>query len=45
VWTAPITAGGGTKPTLTVTGSGDIGSTALEYADLSTADHTGALDY
>ncbi|MDQ4212833.1 fibronectin type III domain-containing protein [Microbacterium sp. ASV81] len=44
VWTAPITAGGGTKPTITATGTagGDIGVAALEYAGLSTG--AGAVD-
>ena len=39
VWTAPITAGGGTKPTITakVTSSADIGVAAAEYSGLSTA--------
>src|SRR5262249_9586126 len=39
VWTAPVTAGGGTKPTITVkpTGTADVGVAALEYAGLSTA--------
>ena len=38
VWTAPITAGGGTRPaiTITATGSADIGGAALEYSGLST---------
>jgi hypothetical protein len=46
VWTAPITAGGGTRPTitLTATGNGDIGGAALEYAGLSTAAGTAAVD-
>jgi hypothetical protein len=46
VWTAPITAGGGTKPTITATatGSGDIGVAALEYAGLSTTAGVGAVD-
>ena len=46
VWTAPITAGGGTKPTITVkpTSAADVGAAALEYAGLSTASGTGALD-
>jgi Domain of unknown function (DUF1929)/Fibronectin type III domain len=39
VWSAPVTAGGGARPTITahVTSAADIGVTALEYAGLSTA--------
>src|SRR5262249_23821942 len=46
VWTAQITAGGGTKPKITVTGSGkaDIGTAALEYPGLSTATGAAAID-
>ena len=46
VWSAPITAGGGTRPTITVTatGSADIGAAALEYAGLSTAAGAAAVD-
>jgi hypothetical protein len=46
VWTAPITAGDGTKPVITVTASGsaDIGGAALEYANLSTAAGAAAVD-
>jgi hypothetical protein len=46
VWTAPVTAGGGTKPTITVSASvaGDVGAAAVEYANLSTAAGTGAVD-
>jgi hypothetical protein len=46
VWSAPITAGGGTKPaiTITATGSADIGGAALEYAGLSTASGAAAVD-
>ncbi len=46
VWTAPITAGGGTKPTITVTPSAkaDVGTAALEYSGLSPAAGTGAVD-
>jgi hypothetical protein len=46
VWSAPITAGGATKPTITVqaTGSADIGATVLEYSGLSTAAGTGVVD-
>ena len=36
VWSAPITAGGGTKPTVTVkpTGTAGIGFTVVEYSGL-----------
>ena len=46
VWTAPITAGGGTRPTITVTagGAGGIGAAAVEYANLSPASGTAAVD-
>jgi N,N-dimethylformamidase beta subunit-like protein/uncharacterized protein DUF4082/concanavalin A-like lectin/glucanase superfamily protein/fibronectin type III domain protein/Big-like domain-containing protein/BACON domain-containing protein len=46
VWSAPITAGDGTKPTITVTatGSGDIGAAALEYANVTTATGAAAID-
>jgi hypothetical protein len=46
VWTAPVTAGGGTKPAITAKASGtaDIGVAALEYAGLSAAAGTGVLD-
>ena len=46
VWSAPITAGGGTRPTVTVTttGSADIGASVLEYSGLSTAAGTGVVD-
>ena len=46
VWTAPITAGGGTKPTITVTptAKADVGVDALEYSGLSTASGTGSID-
>ncbi len=46
VWSAPITAGGATKPTISVktTGSADIGAAVLEYSGLSTAAGTGAVD-
>ncbi|HEY5115468.1 MAG TPA: fibronectin type III domain-containing protein, partial [Nakamurella sp.] len=46
VWSAPVTAGGGTKPTVTVTatGSADIGASLVEYAGLSTAGGTAAVD-
>jgi N,N-dimethylformamidase beta subunit-like protein/uncharacterized protein DUF4082/concanavalin A-like lectin/glucanase superfamily protein/fibronectin type III domain protein/BACON domain-containing protein/Big-like domain-containing protein len=46
VWTAPVTAGGGTRPTISVTGEGvgGIGAAAVEYANLSTAAGAAAVD-
>jgi Galactose oxidase-like, Early set domain/Fibronectin type III domain/Glyoxal oxidase N-terminus len=46
VWTAPITAGGGTKPAITAKAgsTADIGVAAVEYAGLSTAAGTSVLD-
>src|SRR5215469_5647340 len=46
VWTAPVSAGGGTKPTITAkpTSAADIGIAALEYAGLSAATGSGVLD-
>jgi hypothetical protein len=46
VWTAPITAGGGTKPAITVTAtaSADIGAAASEYSGLSAAAGAAAVD-
>jgi hypothetical protein len=46
VWSAPITAGGGTKPTITAkaTSTADIGVAVVEYAGLSTASGTAVLD-
>jgi hypothetical protein len=46
VWTAPVTAGGGTKPSITahVTSAADIGVAALEYSGLSAAGGTAVLD-
>ena len=46
VWTAPVTAGGGTKPKITVTptAKADVGVAALEYSGLSTAAGSAALD-
>jgi hypothetical protein len=46
VWSAPITAGAGTRPAITIraTGSADIGGAALEYAGLSTASGAAAID-
>jgi hypothetical protein len=46
VWTAPITAGDGTQPAISVTatGSADIGAAALEYGGLSSAAGAAAVD-
>ncbi|NUP54150.1 MAG: DUF1929 domain-containing protein [Catenulispora sp.] len=46
VWSAPITAGGGTKPTVTATvsSSADVGVAALEYSGLSTSTGLAAVD-
>ena len=46
VWTAPVTAGAGTKPTITVTPSSvaDVGVAVAEYAGLSTAAGAAAVD-
>jgi hypothetical protein len=46
VWTAPVSAGAGTRPTITATPSAtaDIGVGALEYSGLSTAAGTAVLD-
>ncbi|HVK21541.1 MAG TPA: galactose oxidase-like domain-containing protein [Actinokineospora sp.] len=46
VWTAPITAGGGSPLTVTATvsGSADIGVAAVEYSGLSLAPGTGSVD-
>ena len=46
VWTAPVTAGGGTRPTITVTGGSvaDMGVIALEYSGLSAAPGAAAID-
>ncbi len=46
VWSAPITAGAGTKPTITAhaTGTADIGVAALEYAGLSQVSDITAVD-
>ncbi|HSN12434.1 MAG TPA: fibronectin type III domain-containing protein [Propionibacteriaceae bacterium] len=45
-WTAPILAGGGSRPavTVTATGSADIGAGLLEYAGTSTVTGTAVLD-
>ena len=46
IWTAPITAGGGTRPTITVkaTSSAAVGAVALEYSGLSTVGNATAAD-
>ena len=46
VWTAPVTAGGGTKPTITVTPSAkaDVGAAALEYSGLSSVSDATVVD-
>jgi hypothetical protein len=46
VWTAPVTASGGTKPTIVVTPSAkaDLGVAVLEYSGLSTASGAAAAD-
>jgi hypothetical protein len=46
VWSAPITAGGGTRPTITVrpTSTADAGAVVLEYSGLSTASDATAVD-
>ncbi|MBI4899051.1 MAG: fibronectin type III domain-containing protein, partial [Actinobacteria bacterium] len=45
-WAAPVSAGGGTRPTVTVTatGSADIGAGLLEYAGVSTVTGTAVVD-
>jgi Galactose oxidase-like, Early set domain/Fibronectin type III domain/Glyoxal oxidase N-terminus len=46
IWTAPVTAGGGTRPAIKVTPSSkaDVGVVALEYAGVSTVSNTSVLD-
>jgi hypothetical protein len=46
VWTAPVTAGGGTRPTITVTPTSvaDMGVAALEYSGLSNVADTTVAD-
>ncbi|MFL5861219.1 MAG: fibronectin type III domain-containing protein [Solirubrobacteraceae bacterium] len=46
VWTAPVTAGGATRPAITVTptSKADLGAIASEYSGLSTAPGTAAVD-
>jgi hypothetical protein len=46
IWTAPITAGGGTRPTITVTptAKADIGVAVLEYSGLATTAGSTVVD-
>jgi hypothetical protein len=46
VWTAPVTAGGGTRPTVTVkpTSKADVGAVALEYSGVSAVADSSVLD-
>lgn len=46
VWSAPISAGGNTKPTITVkpSATADVGAIALEYSGLSTVADATAVD-
>ncbi len=46
IWSAPITSGGGTRPTITAkpTSAADVGVAALEYSGLSNAAGTAVLD-
>jgi hypothetical protein len=46
VWTAPVTAGGGTRPTITVkpTSAADTGVAVLEYSGLSTVADATVVD-
>ncbi len=46
VWTAPVTAGGGTRPTITVkpTSTADTGAAVLEYSGLSTVGDATVVD-
>jgi galactose oxidase-like protein/fibronectin type III domain protein len=46
VWTAPITAGGGTRPTVTVTptAKADVGVAVVEYSGASTGTGVSAID-
>jgi Domain of unknown function (DUF1929)/Fibronectin type III domain len=46
VWTAPITAGGGTRPTITVTptSNADMGMAVLEYSGLSSVASATVVD-
>jgi hypothetical protein len=46
VWTTPVTAGGGTRPAITVTptSKADVGVVALEYAGVSTVSDATVVD-
>jgi hypothetical protein len=46
IWTAPVTAGGGTRPAIKVTPSSkaDMGIVALEYAGVSTVSNASVVD-
>ncbi len=46
LWTAPVTAGAGTRPTITATptSAADVGMTVMEYSGLSAASGSGAVD-
>jgi hypothetical protein len=46
VWTAPVTAGGGTRPTITVraSSSASVGAAALEYSGLSAVGDASVVD-
>ncbi len=46
VWTAPVTTGAGSRPTITIspTSPADVGAVALEYSGLSTAPGNAAVD-
>jgi hypothetical protein len=46
VWSAPVTAGGGTKPTVTATASAkaDVGVAALEYSGVSQVSDATVVD-
>ncbi len=46
VWSAPVSAGGGTRPTITATptSTADVGVAVLEYSGLSTATGTAVVD-
>jgi hypothetical protein len=46
VWTTPVTVGGGTRPTITVTASGpaNLGAAALEYFGVSSAADATVVD-
>jgi hypothetical protein len=46
VWSAPVTAGGGTRPTITVkpSAAADVGAAALEYTGLSTVADATVVD-